>query len=688
MGVTSFTSESRRGDSGCQYESLALADAESERLAALTAKAEAEKVKAEEGEKLQAEERKSAEQRAELGRRANYSRLLGVADRFWETGSIALAEDSLDECPSDLRGCEWHFRRRRNNPDGLTFRATSNEVGSLAIQSRRETHPDGERCCIKNLDQPPGTVDVWNTPRPGHAFDMPNPVTRYAAVGGAMMVAGLPPQRHTRPVCSVAFQPGGSTFVSASRGTNVAGVLAMLPAAFSQVNGELLVWDATTRQVRFSIRDAVGPVAFSADGKRFVACSAGRLARVWDVTGTEWKELPALAAYPGSIKAVALSPDSRQLAVAGYHVESLTPGQTQVSYELGVYDITTGQKILTGPKHDGVIECVAFSPDGRTLVAGCEDGVVRQWDLTTGQQGARLRGHKNAVLEVAFNAGGKWLATGSRDQTVRLWDWKEGAELRTFRGHDGPVWTVAFATTETGEMLVSGGGDGVVRTWNPWRDTSVLELTGHQGMINSLALSPDRPLLATVCRREARVRVWNLETGRQVTEPMSAFAGTGGLRSRWAFGNRRGADREFPRSTDPLGCDNRKNQVQPHRTQKICDGDRVQPGRPTPCLGRGRPHERGSGRGESMGYSDRQRVVRVSAASGDGGNAGILAGRQAVGGRRLRPKSGRHLRFGNRKGTSTAGSLSRPRHCGGVFPRRPNAGSGGSLRSSQFPRRG
>jgi WD40 repeat protein len=511
---------------------VALADAESERLAALTAKAEAGKIKAEEGEKLQAEERKSAEQRAELGRRANYSRLLGVADRFWEAGSIALAEDSLDECPSDLRGCEWHFRRRRNNPDSLTFRATSNEVGSLAISPGGKLILTGSGA-IKNLDQPPGTVDVWNAATRAQ-LDMPNPVTRYAAVGGAMMVAGLPPQRHTRPVCSVAFQPGGSTFVSASRGTNVIGVLAMLPAAFSQKSGEILVWDATSRQVRFSIRDALGPVAFSADGKRFAACTTGRLARVWDVTGTEWKELPALAAYPGGIKAVALSPDGRQLAVAGYHVASLTPGQTQVSYELGVYDLTTGQKIPTGPKHDGVIECVAFSPDGRTLVAGCEDGIVRQWDLTTGQLGARLHGHKNAVLEIAFSAGGKWLATGSRDQTVRLWDWKEGAELRTFRGHDGPVWTVAFAPTETGEMLVSGGGDGVVRTWNPQRNPSVLELTGHQGMINSLALSPDRPLLATVCRREALVRVWNLETGRQVTEPMSALAervafGPGGL---------------------------------------------------------------------------------------------------------------------------------------------------------------
>ncbi|MFI5526688.1 trypsin-like peptidase domain-containing protein, partial [Streptomyces platensis] len=70
----------------------------------------------------------------------------------------------------------------------------------------------------------------------------------------------------------------------------------------------------------------------------------------------------------------------------------------------------------------GVADSIAFSPDGKILVAGSGDGTVRLWSLASGKPRAPLRGHTDSVLSAVFSPDGRTLATGSEDKTVRLWE--------------------------------------------------------------------------------------------------------------------------------------------------------------------------------------------------------------------------------------------------------------------------
>ena len=67
------------------------------------------------------------------------------------------------------------------------------------------------------------------------------------------------------------------------------------------------------------------------------------------------------------------------------------------------------------------IRCVVFSPVSRTLAAGCDSGVVRLWDPTTGRQTASLEGHNGLVNWVTFSPDGKFFATASTDVTANVW---------------------------------------------------------------------------------------------------------------------------------------------------------------------------------------------------------------------------------------------------------------------------
>src|SRR5205807_2526088 len=60
--------------------------------------------------------------------------------------------------------------------------------------------------------------------------------------------------------------------------------------------------------------------------------------------------------------------------------------------------------------HEGPVNAVAFSPDGRTLLTGSDGCVARLWDAVTGAQLATLP-HESPVTAAAFAPDGRTLLT-------------------------------------------------------------------------------------------------------------------------------------------------------------------------------------------------------------------------------------------------------------------------------------
>jgi WD40 repeat protein len=163
---------------------------------------------------------------------------------------------------------------------------------------------------------------------------------------------------------------------------------------------------------------------------------------------------------------------------------------------------------------------IAYSPDGRLLVAGSRDGAgtVWLWDVVARKELAPLpHGHED-IDGVAFAPDSRTLVTVGRWRIgepvtlqegvrVRLWDVATAKELSCFDVSEGSCeWSLCFAPD--GQAIALGERDGTINLWDPI--TGQEHVTYHTGPGPfDLAFSPDGGFLAAGTRERNR-RAWDL----------------------------------------------------------------------------------------------------------------------------------------------------------------------------------
>ena len=80
--------------------------------------------------------------------------------------------------------------------------------------------------------------------------------------------------------------------------------------------------------------------------------------------------------------------------------------------------------------HTSKANSVAYSPDGKTIVTGSDDGTLKIWNAKTGLLIKTLAGHTDYVTSVAYSPDGKTIASGELGKTIKLWNAQTGELIR------------------------------------------------------------------------------------------------------------------------------------------------------------------------------------------------------------------------------------------------------------------
>jgi len=142
------------------------------------------------------------------------------------------------------------------------------------------------------------------------------------------------------------------------------------------------------------------------------------------------------------------------------------------------------------------VTAVGFSPDGRTVVSGHDDGSVRFWDVRTHRLTGDIPAHPKAISALAFSPTGDRIATAGEDRVIRVFDADTHKLLTELVSHTDRI--PALTWSADGTMLVSAGWDTSARVWQPADSSDPLVLlNSHADQVLGVAFSPNGKLLAT-----------------------------------------------------------------------------------------------------------------------------------------------------------------------------------------------
>eukprot|EP01102_Stenamoeba_stenopodia_P008658 TRINITY_DN2516_c0_g1_i2.p1 TRINITY_DN2516_c0_g1~~TRINITY_DN2516_c0_g1_i2.p1 ORF type:complete len:402 (+),score=72.61 TRINITY_DN2516_c0_g1_i2:329-1534(+) len=255
---------------------------------------------------------------------------------------------------------------------------------------------------------------------------------------------------HTNAVQDIAYDHSGNLLASCSADLTVK------------------IWNTQTYECTKTLHGHdhnISCIIFSPSGDNIITCSRDKSIRIWE-TSTGYC-IKTLLGHDEWVRKVTMNEEGNLLA-------SCSNDQT-----VRIWDFSKGQCISVLREHTHVVECIAFSPatviplveggktpkgSGAYIASGSRDKTIKIWDVGTGQSIMTLTGHDNWVRGVRFHPNGKYLLSVSDDKTIRIWDLKQQRIVKTINdAHSHFIACLDFNNKDP--HLATGGVDQIVKIW-------------------------------------------------------------------------------------------------------------------------------------------------------------------------------------------------------------------------------
>jgi WD40 repeat protein len=246
----------------------------------------------------------------------------------------------------------------------------------------------------------------------------------------------------------------------------------------------------------------INSAQISPDGKRIATVHGqgwslgGGTLRIWDAANG--KPMQVIRNKGRVMWQVLWSPDGKYLATGEQD------GVTEI------WDARSLQPIHKLQGSGGFVDNLIWSPDGRRLAAGDDKGMLRAWDAESGNLLYAQPTHTNNLKATAWSPDGRLIATGGWDNKIRVVDASTGlirSEFTDTSYLDSVAWSA------DSRLLASGGLSNRVKIFDVTIGKELFELTGHKNSVRGVAFSPDGRLLASVAADDS-LRIWDVASGK------------------------------------------------------------------------------------------------------------------------------------------------------------------------------
>ncbi len=212
------------------------------------------------------------------------------------------------------------------------------------------------------------------------------------------------------------------------------------------------------------------------------------------------RQLYVLQGHKGIVGNVAFSPDGALAITSSWDRTAR------------LWNVRTGEHILTLDGHAGIVTSAAFSPDGTRIVTTATKDHARLWDTKTGNKIADLKGTNIDHYKTIFSKDGTRLVTVSGFD-IYLWDTKTGKKISVLNGHTKPISFAAFSADSS--RIVTSSWDASVRLWNVRTGRKIIDFKGHKDQVNKVIFNPDETRIATVSL-DRTLRLWDVPSGQEI----------------------------------------------------------------------------------------------------------------------------------------------------------------------------
>lgn len=271
----------------------------------------------------------------------------------------------------------------------------------------------------------------------------------------------------------------------------------------------------------------------STDGRIFCSSGDGSFS-MWDVPTGAISRLYCDESRGGDILGLVLSPDNTRMYSAGIEIVVC---EWNVGPHITAQDLCTPLRVFAGPTND--LSKVCLSPDGSTLIVGCDDGVVYQWRVGEPQE-KRPYDVKESEYMMPFPLS----MENARDRSSRYYRPYNRARKKVDRVRTvtkgvrycrpPEVFKEVTAVVCTDRVVVASYLDGVVRVWRDDMGPGNTECYNRQHLFSALLipLQMPRPRTPLPAKKYSKSNFLNIISPSSAANRTKRSPSTSSLRSR------------------------------------------------------------------------------------------------------------------------------------------------------------